>query len=91
LLPELITVAIPIKASLDNIGAGYIVQNYVSNSRTKHIDVKYHMIRGWIAKKDSELFHIESNENSADILAKALAAPAHRGLAHRLPGGLPLP
>jgi hypothetical protein len=82
---------LPIKASLDNIGAGYIVQNYVSNSRTKHIDVKFHMIRDWIVKKDFELFHIESNENSADILAKALAAPAHRGLARRLSGGLPLP
>ena len=81
---------LPIEASLDNIGAGYIVQNYVSNSRTKDIDVKFHMIRDWIAKKDFELFHIESNEKSADILAKAPAAPAHRGLAHRLPGGLPL-
>jgi hypothetical protein len=76
LLPELITVVIPVKASLYNIGAGYIVQNYVSNSRTEHIDVKYHMIRDWIAKEDFELFHIESNENSTDILAKALAAPA---------------
>jgi hypothetical protein len=86
LLPGLITVVIPIKTSLDNIGAGYIVQNYVSNSKTKHIDVKFHMIRDWIAKKDFELFHIESNENSADIIAKVLAAPAHRGLVHRLPG-----
>jgi hypothetical protein len=58
LLPGLITVVIPIKASLDNIGAGYIVQNYFSNSRTKHIDEKFHMIRDWIAKKDFELFHI---------------------------------
>jgi hypothetical protein len=50
------------------------------------------MIRDWMAKKDIvELFHIESNKNSTDILTKALAAPAHRGLAHRLPGGHPLP
>jgi hypothetical protein len=65
-LPSLITVVIPIEASLDNIGAGYIVHNYFSNSRTKHsIDVKFHMIRDWIAKKGLELFHIESNENSS--------------------------
>ena len=80
---------LPIKASLDNIGAGCIVQNYVSNSRTKHTDVKFHTNRDWIAKEDFKLFHIGSNENSStDILAKALTAPAHRGLVHHLSGGL---
>jgi hypothetical protein len=70
----LITVVTPIEASLDNIGAGYIVQNYFSKSRTKHIDVKFHMIRDWIAKNEGlrAVPHIESNENSADILAKVL-------------------
>ena len=60
-----ITVVLPIKASLDNIGAGCIAQNYVNNSRTKHIDVKYHMVRDWIAKKIFELFYIESNKKLA--------------------------
>jgi hypothetical protein len=45
------------------------------------------MVRDWISKKIFELFYIESNKNLADILTKALAAPAHRGLAHRLLGG----
>jgi hypothetical protein len=67
------------------------VQNYVNNSRTKHIEVKHHMVRDWIAKKVFERFHIESNKNFADIFTKALAAPAHRGLAHRLLGGHQLP
>jgi hypothetical protein len=41
LLTELITGVLPIRASLDNIGAGCIAQNYVNrNSRTNHIDVK---------------------------------------------------
>jgi len=50
--------------------------------------VKFYTNQDWIAKKDFKLFHIESIENSADILAKALTAPAHRGLAHHLSGGL---
>ena len=82
---------IPIKAaSLGSIGADCIVQNYVSNSRIKHTDdAEFHTDRDWIAKEDFKLFHIESNENSAvNILAKALAAPAHRGLAHHLFGRL---
>jgi hypothetical protein len=49
------------------------------------------MVRDWIAKKIFELFYIESNKNLADIFTKALAAPAHRGRAHRLLGGHPLP
>jgi hypothetical protein len=58
---------------------------------TKNIDVKYHMVRDWIAKKIFELFYIESNKNLADIFTKALAAPGHRGLAHRLLDAHPLP
>jgi hypothetical protein len=65
LFTEVITVVLPIKASLDNIGAGCIAQNYVNNSRTLHIDVKYHMVRDWIVKKIFELFYIESNKNLA--------------------------
>ncbi len=91
LLNELITVILPIGAHLDNIGAGCIAQNSVNNGRTKHIDIKYHMIRDWIAKKVFELFYVESNKNLADIFTKALAAPAHQGLARRLLGGHPLP
>jgi hypothetical protein len=91
LVNELITVILPIGAHLDNIGAGCIAQNSVNNGRTKHIDIKYHMIRDWIAKKVFELFYVESNKNLADIFTKALAVPAHQGLARRLLGGNPLP
>ena len=63
----------------------------VNNSRTKHIDVKYHMIRDWIAKKVIDLTWVASNENLADIFTKALAVPAHQALARRLLGGTPLP
>ena len=91
LVNELITVILPIGVHLDNIGAGCIAQNLVNNGRTKHIDIKYHMIRDWVAKKVFELFYVESNKNLADIFTKALAVPAHQGLARRLLGGNPLP
>ncbi len=91
LLSELLTVILPMVALVDNIGAGCIAQNVVNNSRTKHIDVKYHMIRDWIAKKVIDLTWVASNQNLADIFTKALAVPAHQALAHRLLGGTPLP
>ena len=91
LLHELLPVIIPIKTLIDNIGAGCIAQNSVNNARTKHIYIRYHMIRDWIFKGIFELFYIASNKNLADIFTKALAIPAHRELSHRLLGGHPLP
>jgi hypothetical protein len=91
LLNELIPVSLPIGTWMDNIGAGCIAQNVVNNSRTKHIDVKYHMIRDWISKGIFELFYIESSKNLADIFTKALSAPAHRALTLRLLSGNSLP
>jgi hypothetical protein len=91
LLTELITVILPIEASLDNIGAGCITQNYVNNSRIKHIDVKSHMIRDWMSKKIFELFYIENNKNLDNTFTKALVAPVRRGLAQCLLGGHLLP
>jgi len=80
---------LPIKASsLGSIGADCVVQNYVSNSRIKHTDAEFHTDRDWITNENFELFHIESSEDSTDIIAKALTAPAQRGLAHHLSGGL---
>eukprot|EP00959_Pyramimonas_sp_CCMP1952_P276141 5772306-Pyramimonas_sp.AAC.1 len=40
----------PVKTYIDNIGAGFIAQNDVNNSKTKHIDIRYHLVRDWIAK-----------------------------------------
>jgi hypothetical protein len=64
LLTELITVVLPIRACLDNIGAGCIAQNYVNNSRTKHIDVKYHMLGSRLDRQEDlrAVLHREQQE-----------------------------
>ena len=91
LLNELFTVILPISTWVDNVGAGCIAQNAVNNARTKHIDVKYHMIRDWISKGIFELFYVQSNANIADIFTKSLAPTPHREVSQRLLGGSPLP
>jgi hypothetical protein len=63
----------------------------VNNARTKHIDVKYHMIRDWISKGICELFYVQSNSNIADIFTKSLAPAPHREVSKLLLGGSPLP
>ena len=90
LINELKPVQLPIHLHVDNLGAGFIAQNSVNNSRTKHIDIKWHMIRDWIAKKVFELFYIKSCDNRADLLTKALAGPAHSALTDRVLSAKPL-
>ena len=90
LINELKPVQLPIHLHVDNLGAGFIAQNSVNNNRTKHIDIKWHMIRDWIAKKVFELFYIKSCDNRADLLTKALAGPAHSALTDRVLSAKPL-
>ena len=72
LINEIIPVKTPVKTYIDNIGAGFIAQNDVNNSKTKHIDIRYHLVRDWIAKGTIELFHVDSKDNRADSFTKAL-------------------
>ena len=88
LISELTTVNLPVKTFIDNIGAGFIAQNDVNNARTKHIDIRYHLIRDWVAKGTVELFSIPTKDNRADIFTKALPAPLHQEHARALLHGL---
>ena len=88
LIDEIIHVNLPVKTYVDNIGAGFIAQNDVNNSRTKHIDIRHHMVRDWIAKGTIELFHVDSKDNRSDIFTKALSGPLHDDLSRRLLDGL---
>ena len=88
LINELVPVRLPIKTYIDNIGAGFIAQNDVNNARTKHIDVRYHLIRDWVSKGVVELFNIDTKDNRADMFTKALGGPLHQDLSHRLLNGL---
>ena len=88
LISELRPVQLPIKLNVDNLGAGFIAQNSVNNSRTKHIDIRWHMIRDWVSKKVFELFYIKSCCNRADLLTKSLAKPAHVSITDKILSGV---
>jgi len=72
---QIFTVSTPIPVDIDNQGAGYMAENQVNNSRTKHIDIRYHWIRDQINFGLIELCHIPTLVNLSDIFTKALAAP----------------
>ncbi|CAB1098368.1 unnamed protein product [Ectocarpus sp. CCAP 1310/34] len=57
----------------DNQGAMALVQNPLSSARSKHIDVRYHFIRGLFRSGDISIKFVSTSEQHADMLTKALS------------------
>ena len=58
----------------DNQGAVQLSQNPVSDSNSKHIDVRHHVLRELVRQGDVSVSHVPSEHQHADILTKALAS-----------------
>lgn len=74
----------PVCICCDNRGAKDIANNEVNNKRTKHIDVRYHMVRDYINKGNVHIHWIKTKQNKADILTKALTPNIHKQIVHLL-------
>ena len=57
----------------DNQGAVQLAQNPVTNSNSKHIDVRHHFLRELVHQGDIKIVQVPSEFQHADILTKALA------------------
>ena len=60
----------------DNQGAIALANNAVWHKRTKHIATKYHFVRDRVATGEVRLDYIKTDDQAADMLTKALPAPA---------------
>jgi hypothetical protein len=70
----------PVRSYIDNIGAGYMAEQSVTNKRTKHINLRYHYVREEIQEfKNFDLVHIDTKNNTSDIFTK----PLDKGLFER--------
>jgi hypothetical protein len=65
----------PTEIRIDNKSAIELAKNPGDHERTKHIDVRFHFIREHIKDKTIRVVHVQSNDQAADILTKALAKP----------------
>ncbi len=63
-----------IPLSGDNQGSIFIASNPVTESKSKHIDIRYHYIREVYEKGIVDLFFIEGSKNPANIFTKNLGA-----------------
>ena len=64
----------------DNQATIQLAKNGDNSSRTKHVDIKYHLIRQEIRTQTVVLNYISTQHNIADILTKGLAKERHRTL-----------
>jgi hypothetical protein len=62
----------PILIYADNQGSIFIGSNPVQEICTKHIDVKYHYVCECIVVKKIVLYHVSTEDNTADIFIKNL-------------------
>ena len=56
----------------DNEGAIALAENPLSSCRSKHIDVRHHLLGNLTEEGVIEITHVPSEEQHADILTKAL-------------------
>ncbi|CAL1387373.1 unnamed protein product [Linum trigynum] len=85
LLEELGVVSIyPMRLYVDNTSAIKIATNLVLHDHTKHIEVHVHYIRQLVAEGHILLSYITSEDQTADLLTKAVATSRHWFLAHKL-------
>jgi hypothetical protein len=68
----------------DNQSAIAISENDKYHNRTKHIDIRHHFVRDVIKNKEIELKWIESKDQQADILTKALNRLSFKQLRNRI-------
>ncbi|CAL1396854.1 unnamed protein product [Linum trigynum] len=75
---------VPVRLYADNTSAIRIATNPVLHDRTKHIEVHVHYIRQLVTDGVIELSYITSEDQTADLLTKAVASACHWFLAHKL-------
>ena len=76
----------PVTLYCDNQSALALAKNPVQHQRSKHIDVKYHFIRGEVQKGVVHLVYVPSERNLADIFTKAMTNVKLKGFLSSLMG-----
>ncbi|XP_074351840.1 secreted RxLR effector protein 161-like [Apium graveolens] len=64
----------PVVIYIDNKLAIDLTKNAVFHGRSKHIDIRFHFIRGCVERGEIQIKFINSGEQCADILTKVMTA-----------------
>ena len=77
-------VSSPIPLHCDNKGAIDLSKNPITGRRSKHISIKHHAIREYVAKQAVELVRTPTGEMLADGLTKSLPKTSFDNLVNGL-------
>ena len=89
LLDELKSAVTPAVLAEDNTGCIYMIKNQTTTSRTKHIDIRAHLMREHYMKDKFDVIHVDTEEQDADILTKNLPEKEHTKHSRNLREGRP--
>lgn len=64
----------PVIIYIDNKSAIDLTKNPVFHGRSKHIDIRFHFIRGCVERGEIQVKFVNTGEQRADVLTKAMSA-----------------
>jgi len=74
----------PVKIFCDSRPALDHAENYIENSRTRHLEIAHHFVRERVEADKIKLQYISTNENLADLLTKPLSGTKLRVALNKL-------
>jgi hypothetical protein len=80
MLNEITVVATPSRVHVDNQGAKALAVNDVTNGRSRHIDIRHFYCRDLVRSGAIVVGFVQSADNVADLMTKALSEPVHSKL-----------
>ncbi len=78
-----VQVKLPVLVRCDNEGTIFLTKNN-ETKRTKHIDIKYHVIREYVENDVLKIVYVRSEENVADPMTKNTGEKSHILLHERI-------
>jgi hypothetical protein len=69
---------------VDNKSTISLIKNPVHHDRSKHIDVRFHLIREYVNSGQIEVEFIGTNDQLGDILTKPLGASKFKDLCSKI-------
>jgi hypothetical protein len=79
-----IDISLPTTIAIDNNSAMKLSRNPEFHARTKHISMRHHFIRERINEGDVKLERVDTKNNIADLLTKALPRPRFGELVEKM-------
>ena len=65
----------PIKVYVDNVGAIYMSKSNLNSTATRHVNIRYHYVREFVADGLIEIIFVRTDDNDSDLMTKNL----HKG------------